>query len=99
MSHRQGCARGGFMRIARLMIFDAYLARWHLTPDGAPIKTHSSHLLPVRSAGVPAMLKIALEAEEKWGATLMKWWNGNGAARVLAHHGDAILLERATGPT
>ncbi len=28
----------------------------------------------------------------------MLWWNGEGAARVLAHHADAVLLERAAGP-
>ncbi|MDT4854014.1 Aminoglycoside/hydroxyurea antibiotic resistance kinase [compost metagenome] len=27
----------------------------------------------------------------------MRWWGGHGAARVLAHDSDAILLERATG--
>jgi streptomycin 6-kinase len=27
----------------------------------------------------------------------MIWWNGQGAARVLAHTGDAILMERAEG--
>lgn len=78
-------------------MFDPYLARWGLTPDGDPIATHSSRLLPVRRGSVPAMLKVALEAEERWGATLMVWWGGDGAARVLAHEGDALLLERADG--
>jgi streptomycin 6-kinase len=79
--------------------FDAYLTRWGLTPDGDPIITHSSRLLPVRRDGAPAMLKIAIEPEEKFGAALMTWWDGEGAARVLAQHGDgeALLLERATG--
>jgi streptomycin 6-kinase len=27
----------------------------------------------------------------------MTWWNGDGAAGVLAHSDDALLLERATG--
>jgi streptomycin 6-kinase len=27
----------------------------------------------------------------------MAWWNGGGAARVLAREGEALLLERATG--
>lgn len=76
-------------------MFDAYIARWQLTPDGAPIITPTSRLLPVRFEDKPAMLKIALEAEEKHGAALMRWWEGNGAARVLAHAGDALLLERA----
>jgi len=43
------------------------------------------------------MLKVAMEAEEKLGGRLMTWWNGEGAARVLAHNGDAFLLERAVG--
>jgi streptomycin 6-kinase len=78
-------------------MFDAYLTRWGLVPNGAPLITHSSRLLPVRRDGVPAMLKIAREAEERWGAVLMVWWGGEGAARVLAHDDEALLLERATG--
>lgn len=78
-------------------MFDDYLARWELTPDGGPIATRSSRLLPVRRRGVPATLKIATEAEERWGAALMTWWGGEGAVRVLAHDGDALLLERALG--
>ncbi|MES2462086.1 MAG: aminoglycoside phosphotransferase family protein [Armatimonadota bacterium] len=77
--------------------FEPYLAAWNLTPDGEPIVTHSSRLLPVRDDGAPAMLKIAVEPEEKFGAGLMEWWDGNGAARVLARDGNALLLERATG--
>jgi streptomycin 6-kinase len=78
-------------------MFDFYLARWGLTPDGAPIITHSSNLLPVRCGEAPAMLKIAVAPEERRGAALMVWWNGEGAARVLAHDGDALLMERAIG--
>ena len=43
------------------------------------------------------MLKVAHEAEERFGALLMAWWNGNGAAAVLAHEDEALLMERATG--
>ena len=43
------------------------------------------------------MLKIATEPEERRGAETMVWWSGEGAARVLAHEGDALLMERATG--
>lgn len=78
-------------------MFDAYLSRWNLVPDGAPITTHAARLLPVRQAGVPAMLKVAVEEDERQGGVLMTWWDGHGAARVLAHDGNAILLERATG--
>jgi streptomycin 6-kinase len=75
-----------------------HLARWDLVPDGEPIKTPSSLLLPVRHNGVPAMLKIAREEEERRGGALMAWWAGDGAAKVLAAHGEALLLERAAGP-
>ena len=78
-------------------MFDNYLTRWRLTPDGQPITTHTSILLPVRRHVEPAMLKIATEPEERRGADPMIWWDGAGAARVLAHEGDALLMERATG--
>lgn len=79
-------------------MFEPYLSRWALVPDGAPTVTPSSRLLPVRYRGAPAMLKIAVEPEEQRGAALMVWWDGDGAARVLAREDDALLLERATGP-
>lgn len=76
-------------------MFEEYLSRWKLAPDGDPIVTRNSRLLPVRRHGAPAMLKIAVEPEERAGGRLMIWWNGEGAARVVAHSGDALLLERA----
>jgi streptomycin 6-kinase len=79
------------------MIFNQYLAHWKLVADGDPIITRSSRLLPVMRGDEPAMLKVAVEPEEKRGANLMKWWNGEGAASVLAQAGDALLLERASG--
>ena len=78
-------------------MFNDYLTRWQLTPDGDPIATHSSRLLPVRWRGEPAMLKVIIEPEERHGHVLMSWWNGDGAARVLAQEPEALLLERATG--
>ncbi len=77
--------------------FQDYLTRWQLTPDGEPIVTSTSHLLPVLHDYSPAILKIALVPEEKRGGGVMRWWNGNGAAKVRALEGDAVLLERATG--
>src|ERR1700746_3311319 len=76
-------------------MFNDYLQRWALTPDGDPIITPTSRLLPVRSGGAPAMLKIAVLEEERRGGQLMIWWNGGGAARVFAHAENAILMERA----
>ncbi|QGH63963.1 aminoglycoside phosphotransferase family protein [Serratia proteamaculans] len=74
-----------------------YLQRWQLQPDGQAFETHSSLLMPVRYQGAAAMLKVAREQEEKFGGLLMCWWQGEGAARVLAWHEDGILLERAQG--
>jgi streptomycin 6-kinase len=76
-------------------MFNDYLEQWSLTPDGTPIITATSKLLPVRVDGLPAMLKIAVHDEEKRGGLLMIWWEGRGAASVLAHNGDSILMERA----
>lgn len=75
----------------------AWFRRWSLVPDGEPIRTPGSDLFPVRQDGQPAMLKIAHDREEQFGAEIMIWWNGDGAAKVLAHETPAILLERATG--
>jgi streptomycin 6-kinase len=78
-------------------MLDVYLSRWDLVPDGNPVVTSTSRLLPVRHRGAPAMLKLATGEEERLGGVLMEWWDGDGAARVLARDGDALLLERAEG--
>lgn len=79
-------------------VFGQYLTRWRLVPDGNPIITAGSSLLPVCMGETPAMLKIARDAEEKFGGLLLKWWDGQGAAQVFAHEDDALLMERAEGP-
>ena len=78
-------------------LFEPYLTRWHLVPDGHPVVTSNSHLLPTRGRGQPLMLKLTSEQESR-GSILMQWWRGRGAARVIARdHGAALLLERAQG--
>ena len=79
-------------------MFEPYLVRWGLSPDGDPIITPAARLLPVMRGAEPAMLKISHEEDERLGGVLMEWWDGDGAARVLARDDAAILLERATGP-
>jgi streptomycin 6-kinase len=78
-------------------MFDDYLARWGLVPDGAPIVTRAARLLPVRRGSEAAMLRIAVHPDAKGGGVLMSWWDGQGAARVLAMDEDGLLLERAEG--
>jgi len=74
-----------------------YLDRWQLIADGAPIVTPRAVLLPVRHERRAAMLKVATDAEEKFGNLLLSWWAGDGAAAVFAASDDAILMERAMG--
>lgn len=78
-------------------MFDEYLHAWNLIPDGIPITTRAARLLPVRQNGAAAMLKVADHDDERIGGSVMQWWNGEGAARVLARDDIAILLERAEG--
>lgn len=78
-------------------MFDQYLKRWDLTIDGDAFVSLNGNLLPVRQNGRPAMLKISHVAEEQAGGLLMAWWSGAGAALVLAHDGEALLMERAQG--
>jgi streptomycin 6-kinase len=79
-------------------MFDSYLSKWRLDPDGEPIVTRGARLLPVLRHGEPAMLKLSFEEDERLGGAVMQWWDGDGAARVLARDQNAVLLERATGP-
>ncbi|THD76242.1 MAG: hypothetical protein E7812_16820 [Phenylobacterium sp.] len=80
--------------------FEPWLTAWGLRLDGAAFRTGyaGNWLLPVRQGGTAAMLKLSHHAEEQRGARLMAWWAGEGAARVLAQDGEALLLERLVGP-
>jgi streptomycin 6-kinase len=79
-------------------VFDDHLSRWGLVPDGAPIATPSGRLLPVRRGGEPAMLKLALDGEERRGGALLEWWGGDGRRAGAGPGRDgALLMERATG--
>ena len=78
-------------------VLQRWLERWEVTPDGESLSTPSSVLLPVLFRDMPAMLKVALIAEEARGGAEMAWWAGHGAARVLAADGEAIVMERARG--
>ena len=78
--------------------FEPWLTRWRLTPDGAGFTSLGGRLLPVIHEGAPAILKVSLAPEEIAGGALMAWWAGDGAAPVLTHEAEALLLERAMGP-
>lgn len=75
-----------------------FLEAWQLVPDGQPFQTAGSLLAPVMHQNSPAMLKVALHAEEARGCTHMRLWQGCGVAPVLRHGNGALLLERAAKP-
>lgn len=77
--------------------FEPWLAKWDLTPDGAPFESLAGALLPVRRGNAPGMLKLAQAAEERRGAALLAWYGGEGAVRVLERQAEALLMERAVG--
>jgi streptomycin 6-kinase len=77
--------------------FEPWLDRWALTIDGAPIRTSMSDLLPVTRNRLRAILKIARTREEERGASILEWYAGEGAVKVFARDGPALLLERASG--
>lgn len=77
--------------------FQPYLDRWDLVADGEATVTPTAQLLPVRRSGEPAMLKLSSNPDQQRGAALMQWWDGDGAARVLARDATALLTERAVG--
>jgi streptomycin 6-kinase len=80
-------------------IFSPWLTRWNLVPAGEPIRTDASQLLPVLRNGQPAMLKLPEVEDERRGYLPLDYWAGDGAVRLLARseHGEAMLIERATG--
>ncbi len=74
------------------------IARWGLVEDGLPFQTSTSALQRVHlKDDTLAFLKVALCEEERRGAALLRWWNGEGAVRVLAFHRNTVLLECACG--
>lgn len=78
------------------MMPEPYLTKWQLERDGDVVSTPRGQVFPVRLAdGTAAMLKVSTHAEERNGHLLLDWWQGDGAARVLAHAGAALLMERA----
>ncbi|MBS1525019.1 MAG: hypothetical protein JST19_05185 [Bacteroidetes bacterium] len=74
-----------------------YINHWNLARDGEPFKSYSGLLQPVLYNGVACMLKITRREKDKAGNALMAWWNGAGAAPVLRHDENALLMERAAG--
>lgn len=72
-----------------------WMAEWRLVPDGAPILTQSSLLVPVRQGTEPLMLKLVdPEDDEAAAGGILGWFNGQGAVRLNASAGPVQLIER-----
>ncbi|MCX5479303.1 phosphotransferase [Kaistia geumhonensis] len=79
-------------------LFAPWMVRWRLVADGASIETPTSNLLPVLQDGEPTMLKMLKPtSDEGPGIAALGWFAGDGAVRVVAAEGDALLMERAIG--
>ncbi len=75
-----------------------FLSCWRLKADGRLMTTATSLLLPVRQDSRSLMLKVARHSEEARGNRLMVWYDGDGAAPVVARRGACLLLLRG-GPS
>ena len=75
-----------------------YVSLWSLEPDGLPFATRHSWLLAVRQADKPCLLKLRKpESDEYLTAALLSYFGGDGAVRLIAGDGPAVLMERACG--
>ncbi len=79
--------------------FTAHLEKWNVIPDGSPIETPSSWLMPVKRGAAPAMLKVYKPlSDERHGTDYLKYIGGDGVVRVFDADDNALLMERAVGP-
>jgi streptomycin 6-kinase len=72
-----------------------YIRNWNLQEDGEPFITASGCLQPVLFNQIRCMLKIARRDKDQRANEVMIWWKGDGAAKVLLHDNEALLMERA----
>jgi len=79
--------------------FQPWVDRWRLAPDGAPFASNWSRLLPVRREGQSLILKAAMAEQEIHGSAFLSGYGGRSAVQVLEREADAVLLERAAGPS
>ncbi len=93
MSEAEEAWRG---RVPELV--DHYLAEWDLRLGQPYSGGSASYVAQVRTSdGADAVLKLSWPHREARGeATALRWWDGRGAVRLLAHEPDdyALLIER-----
>ena len=78
---------------------DHFLTKWSLDRDGDAIETQTSLIQPVRRSNERAILKLLKPiSDEAGGAALLRYYDGQGAVRLLESESGALLMEGATGP-
>tara|TARA_R110002020_G_scaffold50791_13_gene143731 strand:+ start:3910 stop:4761 length:852 start_codon:yes stop_codon:yes gene_type:complete len=79
------------------------MIRWSLTKSTPLAETGRSWIFRVEQNGrnfaVLKILKSAAAVEERRGAQLLNWYDGEGAATVFDMHGDTIFMEWLDGGT
>jgi streptomycin 6-kinase len=85
-------------------LVDHYVEQWSLTLGESYSGGSASHVVRARTAdGVDAVLKLSLpHREARDESAALRWWDGHGAIRVLAHDpadAYATLLERCVPGT
>ncbi len=75
------------------------LDEWELHPDGETIHGSSAVVLPVRTDGAAAVLKVGNAGDHEH--LVLRRWGGDGAVRLLRAdpHRRALLLERLRAKT
>jgi streptomycin 6-kinase len=76
-----------------------YLAAWELSHPRLLTQTRTGHIYTVMHGGATVLLKLLspLETEEQRGALALRYFDGQGAVRLLRHDDDAQLMEYAAG--
>jgi streptomycin 6-kinase len=78
-----------------------YLKKWHLTEARLIAETRTSLVYLVRHRGLPAVLKVLSELgrrDEAAGEIALRFFDGQGAVRLLDADEGAHLLSHADGP-
>jgi len=78
-----------------------YQSKWNLTDVQLLASTPTSFIFEVHQEKEALILKIFTPTgavDEKHGAEVLNLWNGQGAAKVIAHDEGAVLLEKLYGP-
>lgn len=79
---------------------DHYMQIWDLSEPQFLVETHTSYVYLVNHLGTQVILKLLTPLgikDEHTGTLALRYWDGNGAVRLLRADDKAVLLEYASG--